>query len=478
MATFGLFFILSVCGLFSLILKSNTFALGLILTTAFTRVIFHLVGFPRAVPTLFTEVCVLLLLAKALYLQLIVHNRPLRAIGSLPMVGILTVAAFSCSYNQAEILPAVFFVRQIFIFYLFFIALLNVNLSEKTISTVNKLVIFLFLIQLPAAAVKLVLVGQWEGLGIGTVSWQAGEFSTTLPLFATAFLLSFYFFRKDKKYLLLIAGFFFFGTAGKKRALALLIPVVSGVVWYLYGKREVFKKRLVLSASQMKYFLIICVIAFIGIFSSSRWLNDEMYGGGLDVRRVVDYIIWYNTRDDIALYGADDPDYAMGRVTITRLSLKALKEGGPIQQLIGFGPGAMIRSPHLGREDVAFEQFGFRGAVTGFVVFVLQVGFLGVLFITLFFLNLFKRTYILYQRSSNLDYKIVALGFLGATFLFLLDFFIYSQSTLYFGVLTPVYFWVAAIVLKREHHDIRLPQFRCLSLPTVPLESLVSDNSE
>jgi hypothetical protein len=372
------------------------------------------------------------------------------------MIGILAVAALSYSYNQPGMLPAIFFVRQIFIFLLFFVALLNLDLSDQTVCKINRLVVFLFLIQLPAAAAKLLLVGQWEGLGIGTVSWQAGEFSTTLPLFAIAFILSFYFFRKDKKCLLLIAGFFLFGTAGKKRALALLIPVVSGVIWYLYGKREVFKRRLVLSVSQMKYFLVMCVIAFAGVFASSRLLNDEMYGGRFDIRGIVNYIIWYNTRDDIALYGADDTDYAMGRVTITRLSLKVLKEGGSIQQLIGFGPGAMIRSPHLGRENVAFEQFGFRGAVTGFVVLVLQVGFLGVLFVTLFFLNLFKRTYILYQRSPNLDYKIVALGFLGATFLFLLDFFVYSQSTLYFGVLTPVYFYIAAIVFRRDHHNFSI----------------------
>ena len=86
------------------------------------------------------------------------------------MVGILAVATFSYSYNQPEILPAIFFVRQIFIFYLFFVALLNLNLSEETVFKINKLIIFLFLIQLPAAAVKLILVGQWEGLGIGTVS--------------------------------------------------------------------------------------------------------------------------------------------------------------------------------------------------------------------------------------------------------------------------------------------------------------------
>ena len=211
------------------------------ISAAFSRVIFHLVGLPRAVPTLFTELCVLILLAKALCLQLLVYRRPLRAVGFFPMLGLLALALLSYIYNQSETLPAIFFVRQIFVFYLFFVAMLNLNLSEETIFKINKFIVVLFLIQLPAAAIKFMVIGQDEGRGIGTVSWQAGQFSTTLPLFAISFLLSFYFFRKEKKYLLLIAGFILFGIVGQKRALALLIPLVSEVVWHLYGKREILR---------------------------------------------------------------------------------------------------------------------------------------------------------------------------------------------------------------------------------------------
>jgi len=449
------FVCLSFLSLFAAILKSNIIALGLIFTTAFTRVIFHLVGLPRAVPTLFTEFCVLLLLVKALYLQLIVYNKPLRAVGFLPMVGVLAVATLSYIYNQSEILPAIFFVRQIFTFYLFFIALLNLNLSEKTILKINRFIIFLFLIQLPAALIKVITIGQDERW-IGTVSWQAAQLSTMLPLFAISFLFAFYFFKRDKKYLLLVAGSFLFGIAGQKKSLALLIPVVSGVVWYLYGKRAIPKKRLRLRVSQMKYLFIICVISYLGIFSASRILKSEMYGGHLDVKRLIDYIIWYNTRDQIALYGADNPDHSMGRVTITILSLNRLKESGLIQQLIGFGPGAMILSPHLGRKEMAFEQFGLRGAIPGFVMFVLQVGFLGVMFWIYFFLKLFKKAYTTYQKSYNPNFKAVVLGFMGATFTFILDFFIYGTSTMFLGILTPVYFHVAAIVFRGDSQNFKI----------------------
>ena len=195
--------------LFKSILKSDTLALGLIFTTAFTRVIFHLVGLPRMVPVLFTEICVILLLAKALYLRLLVQKKPLQAAGFFPMLGILVVAILSYVYNQADMLPLIFFLRKTFIFYLFFIAVLNLDLSESTIKNINKYIILLFFIQIPASIVKLILIGQEEGRGIGTVSWQAGTLSTTLPLFAIAFLCAFYFFRRKARYLVLIFFFVF-----------------------------------------------------------------------------------------------------------------------------------------------------------------------------------------------------------------------------------------------------------------------------
>ena len=451
----GIFVLVVLPGLFTLILKSNTFAIGIILTTAFTRVLFHFAGMPRLVPVLITEFCVLLLLAKALYLRLFVRMMPLRVVGFYPMAGILGITLISFVLNASEMLPAVFFVRQIFVFYLFFIALLNLDLSQKTVMRINRYIIFLFLIQLPAAATKYLVMGQDE-LWSGTVSWQAGQFSTTLPLFAIAFLLSFYLFRRKKVYILLVVAFVFFGLAGQKRAVPILLPSLALLLWFLYWRGAPRERKRIFGISKLKTLALMLTVAFVALFSYASISRDEMYMHGLDLGKLYEYTVWYNTRDEIAMYGTDDDDLAMGRITITRISLDRLKRGGLVRQMVGFGPGAMISSPHLGREDIAFRRFGIRGALTGFVIFMLQSGMVGVILLTFFFLRIFAKAYRVYKGSDDTDFRMVALGLMGATYVFLLDFFIYSPSSLFFGVLTPVYFYIATIVLNRDYRNYRL----------------------
>lgn len=415
-------------------------------------------GLPRMVPSLFTELCVLLLLAKGIYIRLFILQKPIKIPGFYPMLGLFIVSLFSYLINMPNILPAIFFLRKTFIYYFFFVALSNLDLDEETITKINKYVPFLFLMQIPAAAIKYLCVGIDE-YWIGTISWQAGQLSTTFPLFVIGFLLAFYLFTKEKKYILLIMAFIFFGLAGQKRALAILLPVVFFLGWYLYGKRTILKMPLSIKFSRIKTIFLILIISLSGIFFSSKFLQSEMYSGKADIRKIIEYIKWYNTRDQIALYGDYNPDHTMGRITITKKALNRIKNGGLIRMLIGFGPGEMILSPHLGRSQwTAYEAFGIHGALTGFVTLVLQTGFLGVAFLTYFLLSLFRYVYNLYQKSMNTNFKILALGFLLATFVFVMDFYIYSESTLFFGILTPIYYYIATLLVQEKFHDSQISQ--------------------
>ncbi len=114
---------------FSAILKSNTFAIGLILTLSLTRVVFFVAGLPRAIPMVSAEFCVLLLLAKALYLQLFIYKRSMRVFGFFPMLGIFAVSLISFFVNGSEALPAIFFLRMTFIYYPLSILLLLVYVT-------------------------------------------------------------------------------------------------------------------------------------------------------------------------------------------------------------------------------------------------------------------------------------------------------------------------------------------------------------
>jgi len=91
--------------------------------------------------------------------------------------------------------------------------------------------------------------------------------------------------------------------------------------------------------------------------------------------------------------------------------------------------------------------------MSGLVVFVLQLGLAGVVLLVYFFLKIFKIVYSFYMTTESNSLKILSLGLLGATYVLVLDFFIYSQSTLFLGVLTPAYFYLISVVIK---HNFKL----------------------
>jgi hypothetical protein len=121
--------------------------------------------------------------------------------------------------------------------------------------------------------------------------------------------------------------------------------------------------------------------------------------------------------------------------------------------LFGFGPGKLVESSLLGPRtlaEISEQEFGIAYGITGFVWLVLQVGFLGVALLSWFFYGVFRRAYRAYRASSDRTFQTVALGFLGLNCVFFLDFYTYSKASLTLGVLTPVYFYIAFLVLRNR----------------------------
>ena len=453
-----------------IIFGSDHLALVLLITTAFTQCLFHLAGLPRAVPTLFTELCVLLLLIKVLYREIWVLRRRPNFFGAGPIFCLAGIFVVSLFYNREELIPAIMNARLCFIFILFYLAIQNLTLADNTVIWINRYIVFLFLAQLPTSWLKFLIYGQDE-FWIGTVSVLNGSLSTTLPLFAIAFLTAFYLFTHEIKYILLIIGFYLFGIIGEKRALAFFIPLVfvleTGLYWIMNRPESPFAFSKLVKAGAI--FLFMSVVFLGGTVNLITNMNpDFRYGGNLDFRYlIIDRVIEYNTRDlelemdpehtanPNILKGPDGkirvfkPESSMGRVTVTRKALRRLSEAGMVHSLIGFGPGTMIRSPHIGRsKETPYQKFGIYGKYTGLVVYVLQVGILGVVALVYFFFKQFLLSFRLYRRQTKEHHKAVALGFMGATFVFGLDFFTYSLSTFHHQTLILVYFWAAMLIYR------------------------------
>lgn len=418
---------------------------------AFSQGIFSFYGVPTIVPRTIMELFIVLLFMKS-FCEKSINKSSFIVFGLLPMTGLFFVAFLSFYMSSEPVLAFILFCRHVFVFYLFFLALLNLNLPQITISKFNYYLVFLFLIQIPANLIKFFTIGQEEGLGIGTMSMQAGSLTAMFTLFAIAFCLAFYLFKKQKKYIIAIIGFFVFSLIGEKRAVAFYLPVLMLMMYYLYAKHLNCKRKLFNYRFYVNLLLII-IISVSGIYTASRLilsLNPQrVIGGVFDIKYIGDKIIWYNIR-------TTETGAQLGRFGATVHSLQFLKKAGPIKVLFGAGAGSLVTSQILPERtkkmtDIT-SNFSIEAGVTGFVWFFLQSGVLGVMFLLSFYFAIFKKAYKAYKYSSDESYRAIALGFLGVNIVFFLDFFTYSKTFLTSGVLTPVYFYIAFVLFKGYVH--------------------------
>ena len=235
--------------------------------------------------------------------------------------------------------------RFIFQFYLLFIALLNIELSENQLKYINIFLIALFVIQIPTAIIKWFAYGYSDLAGsiggetaIGTYGGSHGAMSTVLPLFAIGFLLPMYIWTKKKSYLLLIFGFIVFSFLGGKRALMIALPFFVIVILYICYIH-------IVSQEQKKIFI---KYAFIGISFSifvlvfGTILNPSMnpsqkIGGKFDIAFLKNKIISYET-------GTTSSDDTVGRLSSTVRVISVLSTEGIISLLLGKGAGIFVKS--------------------------------------------------------------------------------------------------------------------------------------
>jgi hypothetical protein len=431
-------------------LSINEWIVFIILTCALTRGIIEMMGIPTIIPKSIMEFLILLLFVKASCLRHIAGRRRVRIIGLLSMACLLCICMLSFAMKEQPVLKFLFFMRNIFIYYLLFVALLKLNLSENGIKKLNKYLMFLFLIQIPIGIAKYMFYGICEGGPVGTIGLSSGNYSTTLPLFVIALLFSFYLFKKKKLYILLIFGFVVFGLIGSKRALAFYVPPLLFFLYRLYAVELEVPGKNVNRASlviHVRTLVLIALISCLGIYIAGRTLislnPDSKVWGRFDPHFIMDMTTDYLTMET-------EEGYTFGRINSTFESLKVLKNAGPLTVLLGFGPGLLTESSLTGTDmvDITTLKFGIYRGQTGFVWLVLQIGILGTTFFLLLYFQLFKAVFLIYRQTSDPNWKPVILGFLGVTFVFVLDFLTYSPSTMFLGVLTPVYFYIAAICLK------------------------------
>lgn len=382
------------------------------------------------------EAIIALLLLKAIF-QKLTRREHFRVKFIWVIFVFLGLSFISYQFNRSGLIHALLYFRLLLRYYILFLAIINLDFNEKSMKWINHVLIFLFIIQVPTAVVKLFIYGQGEK-AIGTYAPWGGGPSTVIPLIAISFLFAFYFFyRPSKMYFLLALAFIAFGIIGGKRAILVFVPIV--VVFLGLFIRDHLRIAL-------KYVVVgLLVILLTGYFSIKFMpsLNPERtFGGSVDLNYLLEFYSGYSTR--ITAEGKSG-----GRVATTINVFNILKDEGLRGLLFGIGPGSFIQTRFEGLQDSHKESGSLPiiYGITGLSWLALQTGYISALVYLLLFVVILVKSSRYYKLEGDPYWKSFIFGMIGFSFTFLLIGLAYNTVFIN-DMLGLVYFLTAAFVMK------------------------------
>ena len=412
--------------------------------------------FPGIISRGMPEALVLALTLKAILPRLGKGQR-VRLLGGLPVLGFIICVGLSALTARAAGVEALLFIRHSMVFYLLFIAALNMDLTERNFRVIGGFLCLMALTQLPIGLGKFLNNGFMEGGFIGTLPRQAGSLSTIMPLFVITFLVAGYCWLGKPYFLALVPLFLLFGIFGEKRAVAFFFPIVLMVVYltWLYDSRG--RKRLLYRGGSRRVAglaAILSLFSFAGLYLAITFLyslnREQRIGGSFDVVYAVQEMYDYSTGINLPgeqysdRYNLGTEALTTGRISTTLFTFADLYSGGIERFAFGRGPGLLIESQFT--SGTLYEQYlevGIRAGTTGFVWMVQQVGFLGVLFYLLLHFAIGRQLWKIYARAPTRASKAMGLALVCALFVFLMDYFAYSGSWITTGTIQPVWYLLA-----------------------------------
>jgi hypothetical protein len=368
-------------------------------------------------------------------------GKQIRFFGGPIVITFVLIAAVSLLLNNANTVNSLLFLRLIFRFYLLLIVLINLDYDETFMLKINKLIAWLFIIQIPTAVVKFFIFGQGER-AIGTYAMYGGGPSTFLPLIAIGFLSSYYFlYRKSLTNLWLALGFIVFSTIGGKRAFVFFLPVV---IFFIGAS---LRKRI---KGFFRYSLLVVIGLLLTFYFVARLvptLNPErQVWGTFSPIHIINYSTEYTTHES-------EDHKAAGRVSATIAIYRYLTSQGIHTTLLGVGPGAFMKSMFSSFDSSYHKQddkIGVEYGMTGLNWLALQVGYLGATVWLSFYIYAMWITFNYYRRETNTYWRAFQFGMSAFSFVVLLNSLAYNGGLINGDTFPLVYMVLLSFSIKRN----------------------------
>jgi hypothetical protein len=432
-------------------LKSlNFYIIAIIFVLGFCKGVLILIGvFEPAIQLIIDILIIILFFNSMLY---VFKHKKIIVVGFTVNIFLFIVIITSFLLTDVNDIQLLIFIRKFAIYYLFFYALFNINLDPIYKDKLLKLLMFLFVIQIPAAFIKLGVLGGTMEDYIGTMSIQEGSLATIMPLMAISFLITNYLEFKKVKYIIFILLFIAIGLISDKMGLLFYIILLFMVLTYIFSKRYSdflqINMTLIRNILINTFFLIIIFAAFVSL--NPRANPEHQIGGSIDIEYLIEFIADYQT-----LHEKGSTIEGEGRFEAPVVALEKMRRGGYINVLFGFGPGEIVKSSFTPYVKPLLEKYniGYGGRI-GLVWMGMQIGLVGMVVFLLFHLLLLKKLLQVYNsESTNEKLGILTLTAIGFSVIYFLDFFTYSTEMIQNPGMATSYFFVIYYVLDEYNSE-------------------------
>lgn len=359
--------------------------------------------------------------------------------GGWVIFAFLVVNIMSQYINKTGLVNMILFLRLILISYFLFLAIINLDLKEIELKIFTNLLLFLIIVQLPVAIIKMFIYGQGEH-AIGTYGYQGGTLSTALPLIVVGFGLAFYLvYRKSLLFIGLVLGAITFAIIGGKRGFIFFLPLLLIFLsWHLKDNIRYLFRYAVLG-TVIFFIALYFALSFIPTLSPERGFKSS-----LDPEYAISFATQYTTRESRGL--------SWGRTQTNINVFNNLASKGSLHFLFGTGPGAAMKSRFdaFDTRNKLNEEFNIGYGITGMTWIAMSVGYLGVFFVFLLLFIIMRKCSTYYKKAVDPFWRAYGLSMAAFSFIMIIINFAYAPIILD-DLLASLYFCLSSFIILKAN---------------------------
>ena len=360
----------------------------------------------------------------------------------------LNIIIFFISFllNNSEIIPSLSYLLYYLPGFLLYFLIRKNIFNEYQIKGFNKLFFYIFIFQIFASLLKLLIVGSQEAV-VGTIHYSNGSLNTIVPLIAISMISSFYlFYKKSRLYILLFLGFLFMAWTGEKRAIWFYVILILIIAYFINLRLE--KVGYTRKLNSIFFRLPILVLLLFSVFyigaKYTPTLNPEgIMGGSFSVEHIYNYASDYSNQTGLEGLGG-------GRLSGLVSAFNTFVSNSDTGTLLfGKGPDELVGKIYDDGSQFQYGVSSFLGISAGWSFALISTGFVGAISFALIYLTICFKCYRISLIEKDKYWKSIIIGLYLVSIVYMIDFFTYSRSAFHSIPLNICLLYFFSVIMNR-----------------------------